>query len=134
MKLGLLLRLGALAAAIGLGLFLLLWTLWPVHAADPSERRDPIRGQWFKGLRTPPGPNGEPSYSCCDVSDCQRVESTQIDGAWWFQFNGQVVPVPDDRIVRSPATIDGEAYACLMATPGIRGSIVRCFIPPSPGY
>lgn len=82
------------------------------------------RGEWFKSLMRP-----DVGTSCCDVSDCRRaVDADWRDGQWWARLAGRMTPVPKEKIVRDPPSIDGEAYIC-----SLPDRTVLCFIPPSPG-
>lgn len=127
---------GAIAA-------LLLACAVPVQAQD--------RGAWFKSLKTPYG------GSCCDLSDCRRTEAEWRlgeDGTWrWYarvqSYRGIItIPIPEDRVLDQPKSIDGDAYVC--HTPGSEGGVtfspyagrndvpasdpyVYCFVPPDMG-
>jgi hypothetical protein len=69
---------------------------------------DASRAEWFETLRTP---SGEP---CCSLSDCRqtRAEWRGDTGGWWVLVGGAWRPVPADKVLTSPKSIDGAAYLC----------------------
>lgn len=96
----------------------LLLTMWGGHALAED------RGAWFKSLKQPGS-----AISCCDVSDCRRAPDANWQaGQWHTTIEGEMTPIPNDKVVRDPPSIDGAAYVC--AAPSRH---VYCFIPPSPG-
>lgn len=83
---------------------------------------EPSRADWFKSLKQPITGHG-----CCDISDCQETEARQLrDGSWTAIVNGQWKPIPPDKVLAKPLSIDGSAYVCNGA---VSGSIY-CFVPP----
>jgi hypothetical protein len=83
------------------------------------------RGAWFKSLKSP-----ENGASCCDVSDCLQTDARWQGGGWLAVHpSGRVVPVPPEVVLKKPMSIDGEAYACWLGS----STVMRCFVPPSPG-
>lgn len=98
------------------------------HAADPSERNDPIRGKWFGSLKTSDG------HSCCDVSDCNATKADWRDGQWFADVRGLERAIPPEKVLKHPQSIDGEAYVCATAIGNPAYATIYCFIPPSPGY
>ena len=114
MKLALLLRLGAVAAIFGLGLFLLLWTLWPVHAHD-----------WYDG-------------ACCSGQDCFPVPFGAVKttpAGWQIMETGEIIPYGDSRERWSQ---DSGFHRCVIPTTpytvrqGTAGR-TRCLYVPSGG-
>jgi hypothetical protein len=134
----------------------ILFTLLPLllsvsdpEAHDDLARRmlaagDPARAQWFASLRTPSG------ESCCDLSDCRvtRAEWRGDTQGWWVLVDGAWRPVPADKVLDWPRSIDGAAYLCsgshswgntdqaqirgLQIVPSLPGAIY-CFVPPESG-
>lgn len=83
------------------------------------------RGDWFKSLKQP-----KTGYSCCDVSDCKQTKAVWQGNGWWAEFpDGQVRPIPPEKILDKPKTIDGKAYLCSSPT-----NRVYCFVPPWTGF
>jgi hypothetical protein len=94
-----------------------------IAMAGPSRAQD--RGAWFKSLKMPGG------TSCCDISDCKRVEAQWRGGGWLALSNvtKKWTQIPPARVLQSPHSIDGEAYLC----EGPASGTIYCFVPPSPG-
>ena len=104
---------------------------------------DASRGEWFEKLKTPSG------ESCCNLSDCRQIQAewrADTEG-WWALVNGTWRPVPADKVLTSPRSIDGAAYLCMGSDSGgdaldgqgylpgnvrLRGAIY-CFVPPDFG-
>lgn len=108
-----------LATMVGLAVGVLLYLAGPAPAQD--------RGSWFKSLKQP-----GTGVSCCDISDCKAVEARWQAGGWWMQLpDASWLEVPQAKVLQQPMSIDGEAYACTLVYDG--DTLVRCFIPPSPG-
>lgn len=111
-----------------------LWfPLTGAKADDPYASSDPQRREWFKSLKTNPQPNGR-RVSCCDVADGFRVDAIQQGSQWFIKWGGQVYPVPPEVVIKDPPSIDGEAYAFFLPSPAKNGSLIRCFVPPVPGF
>lgn len=109
----------------------------PANADDEHMRQyhaDPQYDRFFRSLATNPDAPG--ARSCCNMSDCHRVDAGQdASGVWWITLPaGGRLPVPPNRIIASPLSIDGEAYACLGDPKNLEGSPIRCFVPPIPSY
>lgn len=91
------------------------------------------RGDWFKSLKMP----GSGS-SCCDVADCAQTKAEWREGQWWAVVRETWTPVPPDRVLKSPHSLDGEAYLC--SNPGLAPNgvvnplVIYCFVPPDMGY
>jgi hypothetical protein len=105
---------------------------------------DPSRAEWFETLKTPSG------ESCCNLSDCSQITAEwrgDTDG-WWVLVLGAWRPVPADKVLTSPRSIDGAAYLCMgsgsrgddpaelesasRGVPSLLGAIY-CFVPPDLG-
>lgn len=73
----------------------------PPPGADPNSEI----ARWFKSLKSNKG------LTCCDVSDCRRVEARLVNGYYEALIDEQWWRVPDDVIanVRNPI---GEYIAC----------------------
>jgi hypothetical protein len=70
---------------------------------------DASRAEWFEKLKTPSG------ESCCNLSDCRQTRAEwrgDTDG-WWAIVNGTLRPIPADKVLTSPRSIDGTAYICM---------------------
>lgn len=118
-----------MAALIALAVFALLMAY---SLADEAEAvaRDPSRGAWFQSLRMPTS-----GKSCCDISDCRQTEARQnVDGSWTAIVNGEWRPIPADRVLQQPVSIDGEAYVCNAPDVGFATGVIYCFVPPVPGF
>jgi hypothetical protein len=106
---------------------------------------DTSRTEWFEKLKTPSG------ESCCNFSDCRqtRAEWRGDTEGWWAVVNGTWRPIPADKVLTSPRSIDGAAYLCvgndsrggtplerhdplLGNVPSLLGAIY-CFVPPDFG-
>jgi hypothetical protein len=94
-------------------------TFLPAHAQD--------RGAWFKSLMQPNG-----GGSCCDISDCKRIEAQWIEGGWAILTGrndtggGNWLAISPDKVLERPRSIDGDAYVC--ASQGFK--TIYCFVPP----
>lgn len=133
----------AIVAIVALAIFVISLIF---IAAEALADGDPKRKAWFKSLALPSG------LSCCDESDCRRTEAEFRDGQWHAiveSVHGRAwMPIPPERVLKEPRSIDGEAYVC--ATPGSKGGTVSqgvklltlppsqphifCFVPPILGY
>ena len=99
-----------------------LLLLASVSAATAADNQD--RGDWFKSLKRPD--NGG---SCCDITDCRRTRAEFIGGQWFAETpDGAVIAIPENKIVKSPRSIDGDAYLCSF------GAMIYCFIEPWTGF
>jgi hypothetical protein len=116
-----------------------------VDAHDDLARRmlvdgDASRAGWFETLKTPSG------ESCCNMSDCRptRAEWRSDTEGWWAHVNGKWRPVPADKVLTSPRSIDGAAYLCMGRDPpyghgSLPGDVtsmlgaIFCFVPPDLG-
>jgi hypothetical protein len=116
-----------------------------LHAHDDLARQmlangDRSRAEWFEKLKTPSG------ESCCNLNDCRQTRAewrTETEG-WWALVNGRWRPIPADKVLASPRSIDGAAYLCMgRELPYGHGSLtgnvtpllgaIYCFVPPDLG-
>ena len=88
----------------------------PPPGADP----DSPTGMWFRKLMRP-----DTNTSCCDASDCRRVESRMTPSGWAAHIGSTWMAVPPDRVLRQENPV-GEAVACYLPWLGI-----ICFVPPA---
>src|SRR4029079_16008927 len=105
----------------------------PTCALLPSNAAE--RGAWFQSLRQP-----GTGKSCCDISNCAHVEAGWHNGSWWALIDKLWRQVPDNVVLRTPKTLDGEAYACTGYNPNWAAGqrfvpipYFYCFVPPAPG-
>lgn len=115
------------AAAIVLTLFAA--GAMPARAHDLAAWSDPVRDDWYRSLKVP----GR-STSCCDLTDAARIDPDKVrqerDGSWSVDLGSGFVPVPPERVVRYPPSIDGLPYVFLMNAPTIDSpNRIRCFVP-----
>ena len=63
-------------------------------SAQPPPGADPNSdiGKWFKSLKNKQG------TSCCDVSDCRRVEARLVSGYYEALIDQQWSRVPDEAV------------------------------------
>jgi hypothetical protein len=98
---------------------------------NPAATRS--RGEWFKSL-IQPGTGGAP---CCDIADCKRTNAEWRKDGWWAEVQGVWRPIPALSVLKSPRSIDGEAYVCSGDTTySDRHSLeprIYCFVPPDMG-
>ena len=105
---------------------------------------DASRAEWFEKLKTPSG------GSCCNLSNCRqaRAEWRGDTEGWWVLANGTWRPIPADKVLAAPQSIDGDAYVCMGKdsrgathdsdgnvsgnVPSLLGAIY-CFVPPDLG-
>jgi hypothetical protein len=88
--------------------------------AAPPEAYDTNLGDWYKSLTQPNG------VSCCDISDCRRIEyrinkdgyEVRVEDRWW--------PVPQDRVL-NVSNPTGNAVLCYRTT--VDDLIIYCFVP-----
>jgi hypothetical protein len=116
-----------------------------LHAHDDLAWRlladgDESRAEWFERLKTPAG------ESCCTLRDCRRTTAEwrgDTEG-WWILVNGWWRPVPADKVLKSPRSIDGGAYVCMgedsrgdmrdtLGSPTSLPGQIYCFVPPDLG-
>lgn len=105
----------------------LAFTVSTCHAHDAAAMTDQKRNDWFTSLKTPNG------SSCCNLTDCKQSEARQLpDQSWEAKIGDKWWPIPPEKVLKNPKSIDGEAYLChsnYLASP-----IIYCFVPPIPGY
>lgn len=99
---------------------ILLACLWATEAGA----QDADRGAWFESLKQP-----DTGMSCCSISDCAATKAEWRGGQWHAVVLGRMTPIPSEKIVRTPLSIDGDAYVC--ASPV---GTIWCFVPPPQGF
>ena len=111
---------GAVAAFVVLAAALALGISFAASAAPPpgTNPNDPM-ATWFRDLMRP-----DTNTSCCDASDCRRVNSRMTPTGWDARIGNTWIPVPPDRVLRQ-SNPTGEAVACYLPNLGI-----ICFVPP----
>jgi hypothetical protein len=100
---------------------------------DMAAWTDPARDKWFRSLRVP-----NSNTSCCDLRDGAAIDldkvRQELDGSWSVDLGGGFIPVPPDRVVLFPPSIDGLPYVFLrIGMPGSKPDI-RCFVAPVGTY
>lgn len=101
---------------------------------DVAAWSDPARDDWYRSLKVP----GEKT-SCCNMRDGAQIDPDKVIqdtfGQWYVDLGSGYVPVPPDRVVTEPRSIDGMPYVFKMMQ-GMPDSPdgIRCFIPPVPTY
>jgi hypothetical protein len=97
-------------------------------AVIPGVSMAQDRAAWFKSLKQP-----TTGLSCCDISDCKRTEANWEKGSWWAVVRGLKRQIPDEKVVKSPISLDGEAYVCASENPYLKPEMttIYCFVPPS---
>jgi hypothetical protein len=105
---------GVIAAGLVLGIA-------PTASAAPPPGSDPNGpvSTWFRDLMRP-----DTNTSCCDASDCRRVEARMTPRGWDARIGNAWLAVPPDRVLRQ-SNPTGEAVACYLPSLGI-----ICFVPP----
>ena len=139
---------GSFSLVLVLAFAFLLAEVGRLHAHDDLARRmraagEASRAEWFEKLKTPSG------ESCCNLSDCRQTQAEwRADSeGWWVLVNGTWRPVPADKVLRSPRSIDGSAYLCMGSDSGgdalgpgyLPGNVrllgaIYCFVPPNLGF
>ncbi len=101
--------------------------------ADAAPK-DKQRNDWYRTLKS----NG--GGSCCDLTDAAHLDqryARQLADRSWEVFLTDLqkwVPVPPDRVVHNKPSIDGEPYLFRYPSVLYDGSLIRCFVPPIPGF
>ena len=85
-------------------------------------------GAWFKSLKQPGS-----GISCCDIADCHKTEAEWRGNQWWAKVDGEMVPVPGDKVLKNKQSVDGEAYICT-AESQVRPRLIYCFVPKNMGF
>lgn len=121
---------------------------WSLAAAAELGAGESSRAAWFRSLKQP-GTN----LSCCDISDCRRTKAEWRGNGWVAEVampdgTKRWTPIPAERVLKQPHSIDGEAYLCQSAgsvagpaylngiglvTQGESEPTIYCFIPPDMG-
>jgi hypothetical protein len=112
-----------------------LVAILPVGNALPGDSRlgeTQSRQGWFQSLFQP----GTDS-PCCDVADCKRtIAEWRMDG-WWAVVQGEWRSIPDGSVLKTPRSIDGDAYVCSASTVSVSNPsevAIYCFVPPNLAY
>ncbi len=112
---------------------LALQPIGPANSDYRSTDEMQSRRNWFQSLFEP----GTDS-PCCDVADCSRTVAEWRRDGWWAMVQGKWRSVPQASILKTPHSIDGEAYVCSAApTDNVRVRTrqveppIRCFVPPN---
>lgn len=87
------------------------------------------RGDWFKSLKQP-----DTGMSCCDISDCRQTEAKWVGDQWAARVRGVPRLIPNSKVLKSPHSIDGEAYVCASESGPPESALIYCFIPPTMGF
>lgn len=123
----LLIYLAAIFTLVMLIGWLVYWSTMPANSADAEHMRmyhgNPEYSQWMRSLVRP-----DTGTSCCNFQDCRPTEADFRDGQWWADVLGEWRPIPPEKVVKDPPSIDGEAWVCAM------NRTIFCFIPPAMGY
>lgn len=104
----------------------------PAWPHDMAAWTDPARDDWYRSLKD------QNNVSCCDLTDGSQInpEKVRQRGAVWFVDIGKgFVPVPPERVIKAPVSIDGMPYIFMMMTPTVDSpNGIRCFVPPVGTY
>ncbi len=115
-----------LALVIALAGFCVAAIAMPVQADMSHMQRfhaDAQSDTWMRSLMRP-----DVGTSCCNLNDCTPTDAEWKGGQWWAMIRGQMTPIPPEKIVRSPLSMDGEAWVCV-------GTVtIFCFVPPLSSY
>ena len=99
------------------------------YSSDLQSRRD-----WFRGLIKP----GTPDVRCCDIADCKRTSAEWRRDGWWALVQGKWRAIPSVSVLKTPRTIDGDAYVCSGDTTyqdsHSGDPMIYCFVPPNFGW
>lgn len=100
--------------------------------ATASALANDQRHDWFKSLHRP-----GTGISCCDIADCRPTEAKWQGNRWWAVVLGQWQLIPPESVLKSPHSLDGNAYVCLGESHEIDGhkvdTLIYCFVPPDLG-
>lgn len=91
--------------------------------SSPDATAGSPDGDWFKSLR-----QNTTGASCCDVADCQ-ITRADWRGQWFAEVQGEMTPIPDDKVLKNKGSPDGEAYVC-----SGYDRRIYCFVPPWSGF
>lgn len=97
--------------------------LLPAQARDVGQvPANSPHAQWFKSLKQP-----GTGMSCCDVSDCHKVEFDVRAEQYVAKIEGRWVLIPPEKIVHDAGNPTGSAVACYLSSEN--GIHLYCFIP-----
>lgn len=122
-----------IVASLALAIALLVYASG-AYAHDMAALTDPQRDAWYRGLNSPGG------GWCCDLKDAAHIDQKYVrqlnDHSWEVYLTDlqKWVGVPPDRVVQNKPSIDGEPYLFRYPAALYDGSLIRCFIPPIPGF
>lgn len=108
----------------------LIVTMAPPRAAADERHMhlyhaDAQQDQWMRSLKRP-----DTGTSCCNLNDCNPTDAEWRDGQWWAVLRGSWIPVPPEKVLASPLSLDGEAWLCA----SLSSPFVYCFVPPLNSY
>ena len=98
----------------------------PVQADEEHMRMyhaDAQQNEWMRSLIRP-----DTKTSCCSLNDCNPTDADWRNDQWWAVIRGEWRPVPHDKVLTKPLSIDGEAWVCASKQQ------IYCFIPPLTSY
>ncbi len=101
---------------------------------DMVALTDPQRNSWYSSLKS------EAGGWCCDLTDAAHIDQKYVrqrtDRNWDVYLTDlkEWVSVPPDRVVKNKPSIDGEPYLFRYPAKLYDGSLIRCFVPPIPGF
>lgn len=108
-------------------LFLAALTLAVSAVADTDHMKmyhaDTQTDAWMRSLMRP-----DTGTSCCNLTDCAPTDAEWRDGQWWAVLRGAWTPIPPEKVLYKPVSMDGEAWLCAGAT------TIFCFVPPLNSY
>jgi hypothetical protein len=124
-------------AILGLLCVGVLLVFWPTKARSQEHELHQGHAEFhdvYKGWQQPNGAGG-----CCNAKyhpetgepvggDCYPTEAWVINGTWYaFRDDGDVIPVPDDRVIRkiNPDETGTRGHLCW------NYGKVLCFVPPT---
>ena len=121
------------AGIVAAAMILFATVFWPADAQEADHKQmyhaDPHYDAWFRSLKIP-----GTDTSCCSLRDCDRTEAEWRADGWYALVRGIWRAIPPAKVVKTPTTIDGEAYVCANPAGPPESAGIFCFIPPVPGY
>jgi hypothetical protein len=90
----------------------------------------PTRDNFFRNLKQP-----DSGISCCQLEDCwPTTQKMNPDGTYRALVRGQWKDIPPQKVVKSPASIDGQAYVCASMVGDPKFTTIYCYLPEVPQY